>query len=284
MALACAAALLLVAAPACKKEADSGASQSASARGERERPAARRAARGRPAAGREAASARRAAEQSPESSESREAPESKIEAPGLKEALTETLGPKVKSELDKVRTQLAEAKQAFDVSERGKQIYGQLRQVVDTLEQILREAKAGRFEKLSSLAMSGYVMGVMAVYQLKDVAADLAKKAAQAGRKLELGTAADLAKRGKALAAVVKPLKTLQEKYTATIKELLRSKSPKLRRASFEALAEKVPKLPEVLRPVALRILRAAAKREKVSALKAQMEKTLAKLGEPEQE
>jgi len=189
----------------------------------------------------------------------------------------------VKSELDQVRAQLAEAKQAFDVSERGKQIYAQLRQVVDTLEQILQEARAGRFDKLSSLAMSGYVMGVMAVYQLKDVAADLAKKAAKAGRKLKLGTAADLAKRGKALAAVVEPLKTLQKKYTATIKELLRSKSPKLRRASFEALAEKVPKLPEVLRPVALRILRAAAKREEDPAIKEQMEKTLAKLDEKKQ-
>ena len=197
----------------------------------------------------------------------------KIEDADLKKVLTEKLGPKAQKELDAIKKELADARKAFDVSDKGKALYKQFEMVVENLRMIGEEARKGRFERISSLAMTGYVMGLMAVYQLKDVAVDLAKKAAAAAKKLKIGAAKKLGAQGKAMLGLVKVVKTLNDRYTETLKPLLGSKSSQMRLATVKALVKAYPAAPKTAKPLLKGFLTRTIEAEKDAPTKAEMQK-----------
>jgi len=197
----------------------------------------------------------------------------------LGKTLTDTFGEDQQKALDQVRKQLKSTRAAFDVSAKGKIVHGQLLQSVAVLELIGKRARAKAYGEIPSLAATGYIFALMGVFQLKDLAQDLAKRAITVGRKLQLGKAQRLVSQGKTLATLGGVLAGLAERYTRVLKALLTSGAEKIRVATFAAVVKGYPKVSAAVQQTLAPLLKGYYVKEKGAVAKTQMKAQLQTIG-----
>ena len=203
----------------------------------------------------------------------------KVDDEALKKKLRITFGPDRQRALKELSKTLAGSRSTFYGSPEGKALFNQFMQSLALLQQMGKHAQAGQLAQIPPLMTMGYVYALMGTMQLKDYGNALLKQGASLLKKLQFGKAKKLAEQGKALIRLTKVVNLLQKQYSAVLTQLMESKAPFMRLATFAAITQAYPKANEAVRTLMKTVLKDYLGKEQAGDIKTKMTRLLKTAG-----
>lgn len=194
----------------------------------------------------------------------------------LRKTLTKGVESSSQKTLDSIRKNLTSLRKTFGKSPQAQMAYQQMLQSVALLEQIAKKVKAGAFAEVPALAATGFVFATMGISQATALAKGLARRAASAARKMQIGKARSLGRQGRALGALGRAIGRVVRRYASIVEALLKDGSESVRVATVAAATKAYPKVSKATQATVASALKRYYKLEKSASVKAQM-KTLLK-------